>query len=586
MGNWAEINQNSAIMTTAPAEADRGAVPSKRHLAITADKRETGTHAALPVEASIMRIAVPASTLRHNYAQFEILADEAERLATCGAWNACIDAVRNAARHATAYPCGLFASDRLENCIQRISEATALAERVDDFHPPTTRPEIRRVLHVCTQVRLPGGLSKMLARWIGSDAEREHSLALTGQRRKVPQDLQQLVAGSGGKISFPGERPGGLLAVAKALRRLAGMADLVVLHIDCDDVAACLAFVDRRGLPPVTFLDHADHVFWLGTHACDLLVSLRGAGARLAEARRGIESERIAMLPILLDRRARTMSREMAKRRLGLTSDSLMLLCIARSVKFRSIASERYVDMFAPFLRSRPDAVLVIVGPGERPDWRESFADLKPQVRLYPETLDTETFLQAADIYVDSFPFVSTTSLLEGGQFENPVITRSIHPDGNTVLDSDMPGVEKTIIRVRDMPSMTSTLLSLTVDERRSAIGLRTAFGIHQTHCGNQWQAQLESVYLKAMEASHGRPSRTMASAPRFDAALDRLLPAVHGAPTTNHCATTMWTEAREGIKRRRWLAWREMSRDRSVNLARRFVPEWLTCALLRRLRS
>ena len=81
--------------------------------------------------------------------------------------------------------------------------------------------------------------------------------------------------------------PGSLLYRAARLRALASTSDLVVSHCHPFDVVPALAFADRRGLPPVVYIDNTDHVFWVGVRAYDRVVHLRRSGQDLALHRRG-----------------------------------------------------------------------------------------------------------------------------------------------------------------------------------------------------------------------------------------------------------------------------------------------------------
>ena len=180
-------------------------------------------------------------------------------------------------------------------------------------------------------------------------------------------------------------------------------------------------------------MDHADHVFWLGVRVSDWSLPFvpparhtRSNGAASSRA-----APRSCQPP--LDPPERTLSRGQAKRRLGLPEASLVLLSVARAIKFRTIGGERYADMFLPFLKACPNAALVIVGPGERSDWQDAIARTGGRIRLYPETLHTKTLFEAADIYVDSYPFVSTTSLLESdGRKRVSTAGLGLHPSRST----------------------------------------------------------------------------------------------------------------------------------------------------------
>ena len=75
---------------------------------------------------------------------------------------------------------------------------------------------------------------------------------------------------------------------------------MIILHIHCEDVIPVLAFADESGLPPVLFLNHADHLFWLGTSVADLVLNLRDAATDITISRRGVEADRNFLLPTIV----------------------------------------------------------------------------------------------------------------------------------------------------------------------------------------------------------------------------------------------------------------------------------------------
>ena len=87
------------------------------------------------------------------------------------------------------------------------------------------------------------------------------------------------------------------------------------------------------------------------------------------------------------------------------------------------------------------------VGPGGRVDWSAAEREVPGQIVLVAETTETATYLDAADIYLDSFPFVSITSLLEAGQRGLPVVTRFPFGAGCEVMGADSPGIEPVLLR-------------------------------------------------------------------------------------------------------------------------------------------
>ena len=251
----------------------------------------------------------------------------------------------------------------------------------------------------------------MLWRWIDRDAENIHSVALTRQTGPVPERVVSSVAARGGHLHFVNQRLGGLIEWAEELQSHMSRADLVVLNVFNQDVIPFLALGGMSRRPPVLLLDHTDHVFWIGSSFADFVVNTRLSGRELCLARRGISEDRSLLLPICLDPRHRSD----ARRALGFPAESQVILTVARAVKFRSLGGLSFADAFVPVLTENPHALLVIIGPGGSVDWSAAEAAVPGQILAFPERIDTATFYEAADVYADSFPFSSNTSLLEAG---------------------------------------------------------------------------------------------------------------------------------------------------------------------------
>jgi hypothetical protein len=370
----------------------------------------------------------------------------------------------------------------------------------------------------------------MLWRWVQQDEARVHSLALTRQTSRIPAPLTQAIANSGGQIYRVNRAVGGILAWAKQLRAIAATADLVVLHSFNDDVIPLIALAHKDDSPPVIFLDHADHIFWLGATVSDVVVSLRESGKRLAQQRRGISAERSLLLPTILTPAERLLSREDAKRKLGLPEDSVLLLSIARSLKYGAVGNGSYADAHVPILEQYRNAWLVVVGPQGRPDWSAAIRRTGGRIIPVSEREDTAAFYEAADIYVDSFPFVSTTSLLEAGSYGVPLVTIFPYSDVSGILGADLPGLDGNLVRARTLDEYRNVLSRLIEDRQyRCAIGRRTRQRILDIHTGIEWQRRVEHIYREAyrFSASHNQPTATEEM---FIGEPDIYIPRIHGA--------------------------------------------------------
>jgi glycosyltransferase involved in cell wall biosynthesis len=439
-----------------------------------------------------------------NFAMFNSLLTEAKNLVQQGQYDAAAMYGQIAANYAQLNHCGFFTNPELENLLLIIGKTAIQANHSQQKKLVSKKPT--KILHVSTNISSIGGISRLMGRWIKQDQERSHSVALTRQvAENIPQNLKDAVSESQGQIYLLNEQVGGIITRAKRLRECAADADLVVLHTWEHDVVPTIAFADREQFPPIIYVNNGDHWFWVGASICDLLVNLRESGQILAHQRRGIESQRNLVLPTILEPISRKLSRPEAKQQLGLDPDSILLLSIARSVKYKTVGDVNFASAHVTLLNKYQNAILIVIGAGDSgEDWSEAIALTQGRIRVLGETKDTATFYQAADIYVDSFPFVSITSLLEAGSYGVPLVSRYPYDSDNCgVLGSDMPGLVGNLIRVRDIEEYTQVLAKLVEDETfRLSLGETTRSKIAANHWGENWQQILESVYHQAVTVS------------------------------------------------------------------------------------
>ena len=339
-------------------------------------------------------------------------------------------------------------------------------------------------------------------RWIGQDNLHSHSVALTRQAPKeVPKNLRDAVSRCQGKIYILNGRIGGIISRAKRLRECAAAADIVVLHTWEHDVIPTIAFANKEHSPPIIYTNNGDHWFWVGAGISDVVANLRESGMRLSQERRGIEAKRNMLLPTILEHTHRELSRAEAKQQLGIDENSVMLLSIARSVKYRTVDGISFADAHVPLLKRHKQAILVVIGPGDSDEnWSTAIQQTQGRIRVFGETGDTAVFYQAADIYVDSFPFVSITSILEAGSYGVPSVSRYPYSsDACGVLGADTPGLTGNLVRVRDLQEYTAVLSRLVEDEEfRLSLGETTRSKIAEAHWGSNWQRTLNNVYSYA----------------------------------------------------------------------------------------
>lgn len=465
-----------------------------------------------------------------NFKVFRSLVAQARDFAQRGKYDAAVAYGRIAASYANFNHCGFFVSPELEQLLIEIGKKAMPGEYYPNrnkFLPKTPK----KILHVATCMRYLGGHSRMLLRWIQQDTERSHSLVVTDEPRgAIPKSIKEAVSNSGGNIYVLKESIGSLLSWAKRLQEIATSADVVVLHIFEYDVIPIVAFANKEKFPPIIFLNFNDHNFWLGASISDVVANLRKSGMRLSKERRGIKTERNALLPTILEPTPRVLSRAEAKRQLGLSEHSVVLLSIARAPKYRTINGISYADAHIPLLEKYEQVFLIVVGSGDREDWSNAIQQTQGRIIPHKQCSDTGVFLQAADIYVDSFPFVSNTSLLEAGSYGLPLVSRYPYSsEASEILGADMLGLTGNLIHIHDLEEYTAVLSHLIEDEDfRLSLGEATRKKIEETHLGNNWQRSLNDIYYLAATL----PSVTATSSCMDRMFLDEphvFIPTIHG---------------------------------------------------------
>ena len=522
-----------------------------------------------------------------HWREFSELARRGELLTDNGRYASAVAAAQTAANFAVLWHPGVYASPILDQTLARLGRSAIPTDGAARY--ATTSPS--SVLHVATQVSAIGGHSRMIARWIGRDGARVHSLALTRQAWPVPEDLVNAVAKAGGEIRFVNCCAGGPLAWASGLQSIMKRHDLIVLHVHNQDVVPFVALGGMRRRPRVLLLDHADHLFWLGAGSVDLVINTRLSGRDLCVRRRGVPVDQLAPLPLCLDRVARDLDRPAARRALGLPEESVMLLTVARATKFRPVAGRTYADAFVPLLLRHPEAHLVAVGPGGSEDWTAAQSQVPGRIHSFSETPNTRHFYEAADIYVDSFPFMSNTSILQAGQYGMPVVTRYFFGKGCDIMGADSIGMDANLVRTIDPHDFERRLGLLIENETlRKDLGGRTRAGLESINAGADWNAALAEVYARAGQISQRSAPAATDETPRTDD-IDAFAPFVFGPTEAASSAGLRLAQAQElalttvpPLERASILASLTVRRHfvyRPLHAAWRYlIPEWIAVQL------
>ncbi len=439
--------------------------------------------------------------IRHHFEVFGGLLQASEDFGERREFVAAAAYAQMAAHYAYWNHGGLWASSRLEAVLAKVGRTLPVGRESNSVARPGRNETPRRILHVMTAAYAIGGHTRMIWRWIQQDRGRSHSLIITQQgSAPVPSQLIRAVNDSGGRVHFADNKIGGVLSWARLLREIALQYDQLVLHVHPHDVVPIIAFSQKDGRPPLIYVNHADHVFWLGVSISDVVAHLRESSLQISTARRGIQGERCAIIPVPLNHIARTMSRTEAKRQLGLPEDATVLFSIADAYKFEPILGETsFVDALLPVLRSYQNTWLVVVGPDNAGQWKNASRESHGRIRTYGRRSDGAAFYQAADIYLDPFPFASTTSFLEAGSYELPLVSFCPFGGEARVLGGDSPELTETIVRTKSLAQYRAEIGKL-IENRdlRLQLGEKTQRFILGAHVGEGWVQSLDRLHARA----------------------------------------------------------------------------------------
>ena len=442
--------------------------------------------------------AAQEQRIARNFAEYESYLQRAEEYFARGDFASAADYCSVAAHLAVQNHCGIFWGPRLEKILTDIARAT---ETPGPAHPRPT--QYKRILSIMTQAAPVGGLTRMLCQWVGADREREHSLVLTQHRGPTPQFVFDAFEASGGSVRYLNRTLGNQIDWARNLRKIAAGYDLIVLHTHCEDVVPILAFgaIESGKYPHVLALNHADHLFWLNPSIAHLAIDLRDAALELSVTRRGIARERNILMPTISESIKRTRTREEAKRELGVAPDTILMVSVARQLKYLTREGDSYAKIHAPILEKYPSVSLLVVGGAEQPDWTPYLAKFGDRLQSLPPTPNPRPYYEAADIYVDSYPFVSSTSMMEASGYGAPAVSLFTHPNDVRITAINHFALVGNTWQARDFDEYRAMLEKLITDPSlRHDMGRKAGEAVAAAHNPPGWNAWMEAVYARAAE--------------------------------------------------------------------------------------
>lgn len=377
---------------------------------------------------------------------------------------------------------GIYADNYLE------SELVKIAQSIQ-YMPSFERNSMQgkeRVLHIASQVYPTGGHTRVINSWIENDEAREYSLFLTNVKSERPAWLFETVKRSGGQIYID---PGSLNYIerAKKMREIASQYDRIVLHIHPYDILPILAFGHDQWERPVYFLNHADHRFWIGISVSDFILDISKEGNSFTKKRRGALKTQI--LPVPQSTIAGfTLNRQKCRGKLSIPDHIKVAVTMANRSKFRPIEGYNFFEFVLSLIKEYDDFYIIVIGPDlNDPLWKDVYMRSQGKVIAIGEKMKEETapILAAANLYLDSFPFNSGTSLIEAIKQKIPIFSLRMPWSAFDVysdLQSNSLGELKQAVDIFLREGITYNL-----EERKERY--------IESHCKEGWLKRLNNIF-------------------------------------------------------------------------------------------
>jgi hypothetical protein len=274
--------------------------------------------------------------------------------------------------------------------------------------------------------------------------------------------------------------------------------DLVVLHLFPYDIVPVLALAAGCDSTKVVFVNHSDHCFWIGASVAHSIIHFRPQSAEFLRKNRGLDPDQSSLLPIPLFNSAAPVDRIQAKQALGYPPDVVLLVTIASPFKYSVPGQISFLDLVAPVLIQLPEAVLLAVGPEAEGAWQS--ANIQTNGRIVPlgTRSDNDLLYSAADVYLDSFPCSSITSLIEAGGKGVPLLGHG-QPNSELHLLGASPALIDHAMELANDPESYRKLLTRLIKdaEFRSRSGRRAQSSSLATNTGSNWTRAVNDIYAK-----------------------------------------------------------------------------------------
>lgn len=409
----------------------------------------------------------------------------------------CIDAVLKLAYFPINNPTGSFTSKVLEYILLDYANHLQKVNLNDQGIRINNNKNKKKILHILSEGYSVGGHTRIVDRWIKKDKESMHYLVTTWQCDTLPQWLLDTLVSNGGQHFNLADYSKSYMDRASILKEVSMAFDIIILHSHMNDPIPIIAFGNDGGAP-VVLLNHADHVFWLGSSVADKVASIRNSGLSICKDRRGIEENIVLPIPIDDDIEFAGNDIELRKR-LNIPEHDIIITSVATEYKFSNNGDVNIEWIIYYIMKLYNNVTILLVGPdGNSRRWKTIEGNCDGKVKALGIVKNIESIYSITDIYLDSFPIGSLTSALDAAIKGKPVV--GFFNKTAPILSIDAPSLIDYLHT--DIDSYINELnLLITNQEYRFKKGKEMQKSVYEYHILN-WKHYLQDLY-KSLPKNH-----------------------------------------------------------------------------------
>jgi hypothetical protein len=297
---------------------------------------------------------------------------------------------------------GYYTNWKLEHMLNQLGKECSLSRESEKIK---TKKELS-VLHIVTEIYKTGGHTQLVRNWIEIDKKNKHTIIATRMDQNTIVDMIGVFSEKN-QVELGVLKSESILLKSKELKALVGNYDRIILHIHPDDVIPVIALSDKNNKVPVLFLNHADHVFWIGMSVTDCLIQIREPNIKLDKERRGADFQMFLPIPIVNNQKGENEAKTDFFKKEG----EVILLSTGSGYKYHPYKNHNFFQAAYKIVESLDNVIFFVAGVSPENELAKQYSH--ERLIYLGEITNLSQYENLCDIYVEGFPMASFTALLQ-----------------------------------------------------------------------------------------------------------------------------------------------------------------------------